>query len=89
MIEITKQPQYSPLSMEKQVCIIYAGSNGFLNDIPVEQIVRFEAELYPFLESKHQDILESIRNNKAMDDTIKSNLTDALNDFKNTFSIKS
>jgi F-type H+-transporting ATPase subunit alpha len=89
MVEITKQPQYSPLPMEKQVCIIFAGSNGFLDSIPVEQIVRFEAELYPFLESKYQNILENIRNKKAIDDNIKESLIEALNDFKNTFSIKS
>ncbi|VAY87730.1 ATP synthase alpha chain [hydrothermal vent metagenome] len=89
MVEVTKQPQYSPLPMEKQVCIIFAGSNGFLNDIATDDIVRFEEELYPFLESKHQSVLESIRNKKAMDETIKENLTSALNDFKNIFVSKS
>ena len=89
MVEITKQPQYLPLSMEKQVCIIYAGSNGFLDDIPVGDIVRFEEEFYPFLESKYQDILESIREKRALDDTIKESLNGAINDFKTNFVAKS
>ena len=89
MVEITKQPQYLPLSMEKQVCIIYAGSNGFLDDVPVGDIVRFEEEFYPFLESKYQDVLESIREKRAMDDAIKEALSAAITDFKTNFVAKS
>ena len=89
MVEITKQPQYLPLAMEKQVAIIFAGANGFLDDIPVNEIVRFEEELYPFLESKYQDLLGTIRSKKALDDATKEQLEKAINDFKNNFNIKS
>ena len=89
VVEVTKQPQYLPLTMEKQVCIIYAVTNGFLDDISASDIVRFEEELYPFLESKHQAILEDIRTKKAVDDNIKDSLENALKDFKNNFSYNS
>lgn len=88
MVEVLKQPPYSPLPVEKEVVIIFAGSKGFLDDIPSSAISKFESELYPFIEAKYPEIFEDIRNKKSLDKDIEENLSKALNDFKATFSIK-
>ncbi|PAF53463.1 F0F1 ATP synthase subunit alpha [Helicobacter sp. 13S00482-2] len=86
MIEVLKQPPYSPLSIEKQVVAIYAGAKGFLDDIPVNKVVKFENELYPFLEAKYPKIFEDIRMKKALDKDLESVLSKALDEFKISFS---
>jgi len=86
MVEILKQPPYQPLPIEKQVVIIYAGANGYLDDIPATSVVKFEAELYPFIESKYPEILEGIRSKQKIDDEVKNKLKTALEDFKSQFS---
>ncbi len=86
MVEILKQPPYSPLPVEKQVVIIYAGANGFLDDIPVSAISKFEQELYSFIEAKYPKIYELIRERKALDEEIKELLNKAIEEFKATFS---
>ncbi len=88
MVEVLKQPPYSPLPVENQISIIYAGSNGFLDDIDVEDVTKFESELYPFLEAKYPQVLEQIRSKKTLDKEIEDLLDKALNDFKSTFSVK-
>ena len=85
MVEILKQPPYSPLPIEKQIVIIYAGAKGYLDDIAVSQITRFEAELYPFIEDKYPDIFTAIAEKKALDESIESELKRALEDFKMSF----
>ena len=84
-VEVLKQGPYSPIPVEKQVSIIFAGSNGFLDDLPVESIRRFEAELYQFLDTAKPQLLQAIRDKKALDDEIKGQLTDALKEFKQRF----
>jgi len=86
MVEILKQPPYSPLPVEKEVVIIYAGVNGFLDDIPVSAISKFEQELYAFIEAKYPQIYELIRERKALDDEIKELLNKAIEEFKAGFS---
>lgn len=86
MVEVLKQPPYSPLPVENQVIIIYAGSQGYLDDIPVSAVTKFEAELYPYIEAKYPEIFEQIRNKKALDKDIEEALSKALNEFKATFS---
>jgi len=86
MVEILKQPPYSPLPVEKQVVIIYAGANGFLDDIPVNAVSKFEQELYSFIEAKYPQIYELIRERKALDDEIKGLLNKAIEEFKAGFS---
>jgi len=86
MVEVLKQPPYSPLPIEKQVVIIYAGANGYLDDIPATSVVKFEAELYPFIESKYPEILEGIRAKQKIDDEVENKLKTALEDFKSQFS---
>lgn len=88
MVEILKQPPYSPLPIENQVVTIYAGAKGFLDDISVLDINKFETDLYPFLEAKYSDLLEQIRTKKALDSDIENVLSKALNDFKATFVVK-
>jgi F-type H+-transporting ATPase subunit alpha len=88
MVELLKQPPYSPLAVEKQVIIIYAGAKGFLDDVATADIGKFESELYPFIEAKYPDILEQIRVKKVLDKDVEDTLKKALNDFKTTFAVK-
>jgi F-type H+-transporting ATPase subunit alpha len=85
MVEILKQGQYSPIPVEKQVAIIYAGTNGVLDDLPLDQIRTFEQELYRFLENAHPAILSTIKEKKTIDDDLKSKLNSALQEFKTRF----
>ena len=85
LVELLKQPQFQPLSFEKQVAILYAGVNGLLDDVEVKDLRAFEDGYYPFLESAHPDILSGIEKKKALDDEIKKNLTDAINEYKKNF----
>ncbi|EJO2530911.1 F0F1 ATP synthase subunit alpha [Campylobacter jejuni] len=82
MVELLKQPPYSPLSVEKQVVLIFAGTKGFLDDIAVSRIKEFEDGIYPFIEAKHPDIFEQIRSKKALDSDLEEKLTKAINEFK-------
>ncbi len=86
MVEILKQPPYSPLPVEKEVVIIYAGANGFLDDIPVSAISKFEQELYAFIEAKYPQIYQMIRERQALDDEIRELLNKAIEEFKASFS---
>ena len=85
LVEILKQPAYSPLPVEKQVVIIYAGTRGYLDDIDTKSIRRFEGELYPFIETKYPQIFESIRTKKKLDDETEEQLKKALEEFKAGF----
>src|SRR6186713_1362717 len=69
LVEILKQPQYEPLPVEKQIAIIYAGTNGYLDAIPIADLRAFETELYAFLESRHPQILATIAEKKILDDS--------------------
>jgi len=85
LVEILKQPAYSPLPVEKQVVIIYAGTRGYLDDINPKSIRKFEDELYPFIETKYPQIFESIRTKKKLDDETEAQLKKALEEFKAGF----
>lgn len=82
LMEILKQPQYQPMDVEKQVLIIWAAINGHTDDVAVESVRRFEAELLRFVENSHPGLLEAIREEKAITDDIKADLQQALSDFK-------
>ena len=84
-VEVLKQGPFSPIPVEKQVAIIFAGNNGFLDDIVVEDVRRFEAELYQFLDNSKPEILTAIREKKQIDDDLKGQLTNALKEFKDRF----
>ncbi|HLX44627.1 MAG TPA: F0F1 ATP synthase subunit alpha [Bryobacteraceae bacterium] len=85
MVEILKQGQYSPVPVEKQILIIYAGTNGFLDDLPVEQCRPFEEGLSRFIENAHPGLLPSIREKKNLDDDLKAKMTSAIKEFKTRF----
>ena len=86
MVEVLKQPPYNPLPVENQVVLIYAGSNGYLDDIPASAVAKFEAELYPYLEAKYPDVFEQIRSKKSVEKDTQDKLDKALSEFKATFS---
>ena len=85
LVEVLKQPQYSPLPVEKQVLIVYAGTNAVLDDIPLEQCRLFESELYRFVDSAHAGMMQEIRDKKALDDGLKAKVNSALKEFKERF----
>ncbi len=84
LVEILKQGQYVPLPVEKQIVIVYAGTKGYLDELPVSKIGEYESQLYAFLESKHPDIFETIRTKKKLDD-IEDKLKKALVEFGKGF----
>jgi len=85
LVEVLKQPAHQPLPVEKQVVIIYAGTRGYLDDLPVSSIRRFEEELYLFIESKYPQIFENIRSKKQIDADTEEMLKKALEEFKAQF----
>ncbi|HVG39286.1 MAG TPA: F0F1 ATP synthase subunit alpha, partial [Pyrinomonadaceae bacterium] len=82
LTEILKQPQYQPVPVEKQVLIIWSATNGFLDDVPVDQVRRFESELLRFVENGHPGLLNDIREKKTINDQVKASLSEILTDFK-------
>ncbi|MBS5150328.1 MAG: F0F1 ATP synthase subunit alpha [Butyricicoccus pullicaecorum] len=84
IVEVLKQPQNSPITVEKQVVIIYAVVNKYLIDVPVAQIAEFQNELFAYLETEHGEILDSIRETKSIDD-VKDTLPKAIEAFKARF----
>ena len=82
MVELLKQPPNRPIPVEKQIAVIYAGVNGYLDDIPVEAVQKFEQEFYVFLDTEHPEILELIRTEKVLTDDIKAKLDAAIKEFK-------
>ena len=78
LVEALKQGQYEPLPVEKQILIIYAVTNGFVDDYPVEKVRDYERELYIFMETKHKDILESISKTKEISDDLADKTKKAL-----------
>jgi F-type H+-transporting ATPase subunit alpha len=85
LTEILKQDQYQPLPVEKQAMIIFAGANRYLDDLEVSECSRFEAELYPFLDTSCGTLLKALAEKKAFDDTLRAEATKALDAFKERF----
>jgi F-type H+-transporting ATPase subunit alpha len=85
LVEVLKQPQYQPLPVEKQVILIYAGTNGMLDDLEVEHIRSFETELYKFVDSAHPGLFQEIRDKKTLDDQLKPKVNAVLEEFKRRF----
>ncbi|HSK64575.1 MAG TPA: F0F1 ATP synthase subunit alpha [Pyrinomonadaceae bacterium] len=82
LTEILKQPQYQPMDVEKQVLVIWAATNGFTDDIAVEDVRRFETSLLKFVENSHPGLLAAISEKKTLTDEIKGDLKQVLEDFK-------
>jgi len=85
MVELLKQGVNKPLVIEKQVTILYAGVNGFIDDIEPSDVVRFEKEFHEFVESKYSSLITDLNAKKKIDDDIKEVLETAINEFKNIF----
>ena len=85
LTEILKQPQYRPQAIEKQVAIIYAATNGYLDSVPVEKLRQYEEEMQRFLESRKASLLAAIVEKKTLDDEIKTQLNSALEEFGKQF----
>ena len=83
--EILKQPQYQPMPVENQVIIIYAATKKYLIDIPVEDILRFQDELFEYVETKYPEILESIRETKEVKEENEKALIKAIEECKKSF----
>lgn len=83
--EILKQPQYKPMPVEKQVIIIYAATNKYLLDIKIEDILRFEAELFDFIDTKYPEIPEAIKTEKVISEETESRLIKAIEECKAQF----
>ncbi|MGP9819255.1 F0F1 ATP synthase subunit alpha [Salinarimonas sp. NSM] len=85
LTELLKQPQFSPLKMEEQVCVIYAGVNGYLDALPVAKVRAFEEGLLSLLRQKHPEILDAIRETKDLKDDTAEKLKGVVSDFAKTF----
>jgi F-type H+-transporting ATPase subunit alpha len=85
LTEILKQPQYHPLPVEKQVLILFAGVNGYLDDLPVEACQPFEAELYRYVDATHPEIAAEIREKKAISEDLKARIEKMMAEFKQRF----
>ena len=88
LVELLKQPQYEPLSVERQVAMIYAGTVGHLDKIPVSDLRAFETELFAFLESRHPALLTGIAEKKQLDEQLKSALDAAVKAFAEDFAAR-
>lgn len=85
LVEILKQGQYAPIPVEKQVLIIYAGTNGYLDTVPTDKVRAYEEQLNTFVERKYPQIMETIRTKQTIDDSLKSTVNGALKEFAATF----
>jgi F-type H+-transporting ATPase subunit alpha len=85
LTELLKQGQFSPLPIEEQVCSIYAGVRGFLDDVDAKNVVRFEAEFLAYLRSLHRTLLETVRKEKKIGEADENELKQALHNFKKAF----
>jgi F-type H+-transporting ATPase subunit alpha len=89
LTEILKQPQYQPMDIEKQVLVIWAATNGFTDDVAIDDIRDFETRLLKFVENSHPGLLADIAEKKSLTDEIKAGLTQVLEDFKASSNKKS
>jgi len=85
LVEILKQPQYRPQPAEKQVLVIFAANNGYVDDYPVNVLARYEAELLSFFDARKPEILRELREKKAIDDDLRGRIVAALDEFKKEF----
>jgi F-type H+-transporting ATPase subunit alpha len=85
LTELLKQPQYDPMPVEKQIVSIFAGTNGFLDDLDLSDVGTFEAELHKFMDLNHKDLLEEIKRPAGLDDDLKARMKDAVAACKEQF----
>ena len=85
LVEVLKQPQYQPLAVERQVLVIFAGTNGFLDGVAESDVAAYERELYEFIEVRHRDVLERLTTRKKLDDELRSDVSAAIKAFTGQF----
>jgi F-type H+-transporting ATPase subunit alpha len=85
LTELLKQPQYSPMPVEQQVVVLWAGTKGMIDDIALEDIKKFEQGLLAFVENAHPGLLDKIRERKKLDDELESELRSIVTEFKERF----
>jgi F-type H+-transporting ATPase subunit alpha len=85
LVELLKQGQYQPLPVEKQILIIYAGTNGFVDDLPLNALKKYEQELYAFVELKHPDLFADILKKRELDADLRAKINTVLEEFKGMF----
>jgi len=85
LVELLKQGQYQPLAVERQVLIIYAGTNGFVDELPVTALKKYEQDLYSFIDSRHPDVFADILKKRELDGDLRGKLNKALEEFKGIF----
>ena len=85
LVEVLKQPQYRPLAVEKQVLVIFAGNNGYLDPLPLSELGRYESELFRFLETRKPTLLQTLAQKKTIDDGLKAEIEAALKEFAGEF----
>jgi F-type H+-transporting ATPase subunit alpha len=85
LVEILKQPQLQPQAVEKQVLIVYAATNGFIDALPEESMHRYESELFDYVESKHPQALQALREKRELSNEVKAQLNAVLEEFKGRF----
>jgi F-type H+/Na+-transporting ATPase subunit alpha len=85
LVQILKQDQYTPYEVEDQIAVIFAATNGFLDEVAMKDIGRYEREMLQFFKQKYPQVLKSIREKKALSDDVKKPLMDALQEFKAVF----
>src|SRR5215813_10218115 len=87
LVELLKQPQYSPLPVERQVVSVWAGTGGYLDDVPVDEVRRFEDEFLDYLQRSHEGVYASIRETGQLDDDTATALKDAIEEFRRGFEV--
>jgi F-type H+-transporting ATPase subunit alpha len=85
LVELLKQGQYQPLSVEQQVVILYAGTNGFVDELPVAALKKFEQELFSFITSKYPDVFADILKKRELDGDLRAKLNQVMGEFKGVF----
>jgi F-type H+-transporting ATPase subunit alpha len=85
LVQILKQPQYQPLSMEKQVSILYAGTKGFLDKYPIDVLAKYEAGLYSFLEDRYPQIFEGLKETLEFTEDLDKQMDEALKAYDSEF----
>jgi F-type H+-transporting ATPase subunit alpha len=85
LVELLKQGQYQPLSVEKQIVIIYAGTNGYIDDLPLNALKKYEQEVFSFIESRYPDIFADILKKRELDGDLRAKMNKALEEFKGIF----
>jgi len=85
MVELLKQGQFVPMSMVQQVVVLFAATQGFIDDVPVEAIGKFEQEFLRYMSDRKADVMKELADKKAVDDDLKAKLTQAVEDFKKGF----